>query len=609
MGDALMTSSLLRGKFFAFFAQRGCALVPPAPLVPENDPSALFVSAGMQPLVPYLLGEPHPAGRRLVNAQRCVRTDDIELVGDAAHLTFFEMLGNWSLGDYFRAEMIPWSWEFLTSPEWLGLDPHRLCVTVFGGDERGPRDEETIALWQAQFARASIVASPGDRIFPMGRGENWWGPVGASGPCGPDTEMFYDTGRPRCSARCRPNCGCGKYVEVWNDVFMEYEQASDGSIRPLAQRNVDTGMGVERTVAALNCLPSVFDGDMFAPLMACLAGLSRHQGPEQQVSARIVADHVRAAAHLIADGVVASNAEQGYVVRRLVRRAVRHGRLLGLPPGCWQPLITAVAATHPALHGKAAAIAEHLGEEQTRFEQTLERGLRHFERLAAKRFTRSDGISTLGGEDAFELFATYGFPLEMTAELARERGLRVDREEFQRAFAQHQQRSRQGVEARFAGGLADRSEPALRYHTATHLLHAALRQVLGPHVEQRGSHINAQRLRFDFSHPARLSPAQLQDVERRVNEAIARDLEVRWEEMDAEQARRSGAIGLFPERYGAPLRVYAICAADAGPTEVTFSREVCGGPHVSHTGALGTFRILREQSAGSGVRRIRAVLQ
>jgi alanyl-tRNA synthetase len=604
-----MTSSLLRGKFFAFFAQRGCALIPAAPLVPENDPSALFVSAGMQPLVPYLLGERHPAGRRLANAQRCVRTDDIELVGDAAHLTFFEMLGNWSLGDYFKAEMIPWSWEFLTGPEWLGLDPQRLCVTAFGGDERGPRDEETIELWQAQFSRAGIAAAPGERIFPMSRGENWWGPVGASGPCGPDTEMFYDTGRPRCSAECRPNCGCGKYVEVWNDVFMEYEQLADGSIQPLAQRNVDTGMGVERTAAALNCLPSVFEGDIFAPLMARIVALSGRDGRDTQVSRRILADHVRAAAHLIADGVVPSNVEQGYVVRRLIRRAVRHGRLLGLSAGFWQPLLEAVAATHPTLYGKAPAIAEQLGEEQVRFERTLERGLREFDRLVAKRSSRTDGISTLGGEDAFELFATYGFPLEMTCELARERGLQVDREGFHRAFDRHQERSREGAEARFAGGLADRSEPAVRYHTATHLLHESLRRVLGSHVEQRGSHIDAQRLRFDFSHPTRLAPEQLRRVEELVNEAIRADYPIAWQEMDPEEARRSGAIGLFPERYGAQVRVYAVGGGADQANEPWFSREICGGPHVTRTGELGTFRIQREQSAGSGVRRIRAVLE
>ena len=607
------SSSLLRGKYFAFFAQRGCALIPSAPLVPENDPTALFIAAGMQPLVPYLLGEPHPAGRRLVGGQRCLRTDDIDLVGDATHLTFFEMLGNWSLGDYFKTEAIAWSWEFLTGEEWLGLDPQRLYVTVFAGDDQVPRDRESIALWQEQFARAGIDARVDERVFPLGRDENWWGPVGRSGPCGPDTEMFFDTGRPLCGTGCQPGCGCGKYVEIWNDVFMEYEMLADGRCQPLARQNVDTGMGMERTVAALNGLDSVFETDVFAPLLARIGALSGHRYQEHPVSFRVVADHVRAAAHLLAEGVTPSNVEQGYVLRRLIRRTVRHGRLLGLAGDYWHPLVDEVVAAHPLLKESTETIVERLGEEQVRFERTLEKGLKQFARLAEKRSSRCDGIGTLGGEEAFELFATYGFPLEMTRELAGERGLRVDEAGFRRAFDQHQERSRQGAGRRFAGGLTDHSQMATRYHTATHLLHASLRQVLGAHVQQRGSHINAERLRFDFSHPARVAPEELGRVEDLVNAAIGRDYAIGWEEMELEQAIQSGAIGLFADRYGERVKVYAVGDLGSPPrAEVdspTFSREICGGPHVARTGVLGRFRIVKEQSASSGVRRIRAVLE
>jgi len=606
MRASAISSSLLRGKYFAFFAQKGCAFVPPAPLVPENDPTALFITAGMQPLAPNLLGEPHPAGRRLVGVQPCFRTDDIDAVGDAVHLTFFEMLGNWSLGDYFKEEMIPWSWEFLTGEGWLGLDPPRLYVTVYQGDDQVPEDRESIALWQEQFARAGIRAREGERIFALGRADNWWAPVGQTGPCGPDTEIFYDTLRARCGEGCRPGCRCGKYVEIWNDVFMEYEKLPDGSHRPLLQQNVDTGMGLERTLAVLNDLDSVFETDLFAPLIARISALSGRDYREHATSFRILADHVRAAVHLIADGVRPANVEQGYVLRRLIRRAVRHGRRLKLQERFWSPLVAAVAATNPALEGKAPAIARVLAEEEDRFTRTLEKGLRRFEQLVARR-------AAVSGEEAFDLFATYGFPLEMTRELAQERGLEVDEEGFRRAFDRHQERSRQGSGHRFAGGLADRSETATRYHTTTHLLHAALRQILGNHVEQRGSHINAERLRFDFSHPARMTPAELEQVEGLVNAAIGRDYSVGSAEMSPEEAKAGGAIGLFADRYGNRVKVYTIGdpenAPQADPASPTFSKEVCGGPHVEGTGVLGRFKILKEQSASSGVRRIRAVLE
>jgi len=608
-----ITSSLLRGKFFAFYAQHGSALVPSASLVPENDPSALFVSAGMQPLVPYLLGQPHPAGTRLANAQRCLRTDDIDLVGDAAHLTFFEMLGCWSLGDYFKGEAIPWSWQFLVDEEWLGLDPQRLYVTVFGGDDLVGRDEESIDLWREQFAQAGIDARLDERIFPLGRQDNWWGPVGDSGPCGPDSEMFIDVGQAPCGPECRPGCGCGKYVEICNDVFMEYEAGPDGSCTPLASKNVDVGLGVERTLAVLNGYDSVYQTDLLDPVMRQIGVLSGAACADHTVSFRVLADHVRAAAHLIADGVMPSNAEQGYVLRRLIRRAVRHGRLLGLRGEYWPPLIREVAAGHPSLLGQAQTIVERLGEEQVRFEQTLVKGLRHFNRLVQRRSGRCDGIGTIGGEEAFELFATYGFPLEITCELAREQGLTVDEEGFRRGLERHQDRSRQGAAHHFAGGLADNSARATQYHTATHLLHAALRRVLGDHAEQRGSHISAERLRFDFSHPAAVAPEQLRRVEDLVNGAIERDYPVTWREQEVDEARDSGAIGLFSERYGHRVRVYSVGDPEGLPRAdsdaVTFSKEICGGPHVQRTGELGRLRIVKEQSASSGVRRVRARLE
>ncbi|MEW6752097.1 MAG: alanine--tRNA ligase [Candidatus Latescibacterota bacterium] len=600
-----ISASLLRGKYFAFFAQKGCAIIPSAPLVPENDPTALFTTAGMQPLVPNLLGEPHAAGRRLVGAQRCFRTDDIEAVGDRTHLTFFEMLGNWSLGDYFKREMIRWSWEFLTGPQWLGLDAQRLHVTVFGGDEGMPGDGESVEVWRQVFAEAQVEARVGERILPLGRRENWWGPVGRSGPCGPDTEMFYDSGGEACGPRCRPHCPCGRFVEVWNDVFMEYNMLSDGRCERLPQRNVDTGMGVERTLAALNGLESVYETDLLAPLIVCLEDLCGRPYGEQTRSFRIVADHVRAAAHLIHDGVRPSNVEHGYVLRRLLRRVVRHARHLGLADGFWAPMVRALARNHPAVAGVEAEVVQVCAEEQGRFARTLGRGLRQFARLAE----RGQGI---GGQEAFELFATYGFPLELTRELAQEHGLPVDEQGFAAAYASHQERSRQGSGYRFTGGLADRSLQATRYHTATHLLHAALRRVLGSHVEQRGSHINGERLRFDFSHPDRLPPEAVAKLEELVNAAIRRDYPVRCSEMTVAQALEGGAIGLFGERYGSRVKVYTVGdpgqRPQADPAAATFSKEVCGGPHAARTGELGRFQIVREQSAGAGVRRIRAVL-
>lgn len=609
-----ITTTELRQKYLAFFEQRGHTRIANAPIVPEHDPTALFISAGMQPLVPYLLGQRHPAGTRLVNLQQCFRTNDIDLIGNTTHLTFMEMLGNWSLGDYFKEEMISWSWTFLTDKEWLGIDPLRLYVTVFSGDEQVEKDRESIALWQQQFSRKGIEAHLGQRIFPLGRQDNWWGPVGQSGPCGPDTEMFYDTGKKSCSNLCIPGCGCGKYVEIWNDVFMEYNKLADGTLVRLQEQNVDTGMGIARTVAVLNGLESIYDIDTLCPLIEQIGHLSGQDYRDHLVPFRIVADHVNAACHLVAGGVFPSNVEQGYVLRRLIRRAVAHARRLGIHDSIWPPLFSIVRTLHgdsyPNLETRANAILDILIEEEQQFDRTLKQGLRKFNQLVTSGQVQN---RTIDSAQAFDLFATYGFPLEMTRELAREHGLSVDEMGFQEEFSRHQERSRQGAAQKFSGGLADHSTMSTSYHTATHLLHAALRQVLGPHVEQRGSNITTERLRFDFSHSRKVETDELEQVEHLVNEAIARDLPIHNCEMDTEEARTSGAIGLFDEKYDARVKVYCIgdpkhkpVAASHSPT---FSKEICGGPHVEHTGLLGQFKITKEQSAARGIRRIRAILE
>ena len=625
MTDHRITGKELRSKFIEFFQGRGHVPIGNTPLVPEHDPSALFVSAGMQPLVPYLLGQPHPAGTRLVNVQRCFRTTDIEEVGDTTHLTLVEMLGNWSLGDYFKAEMIPWSWEFLTDAAWLGIDPERLYVTVFAGDGDVPADEECVRLWQEQFGSVGMGAAEGERIFALGREDNWWGPVGKTGPCGPDSEMFYDTRLPRCSPECQPGCACGKYVEIWNDVFMEYDQRDDGRCVPLERGNIDTGMGVARVLTVLNGLDSVYETDLLRPAVeqvwaACLAGDGRSAGHEagdvsQGRSVRIVTDHAASAAHLIADGIQPSNVEQGYILRRLIRRAFMHLRRLGVRECPWRELMAGVregyGEAYPAIEDRHVQVEEVLSAETEQFGRTLDRGLRKFRQLVERGSVRQSG--RLEGEVAFDLFATNGFPLEMTRDLATEAGIEVDEEGFRREFELHQEISRQGGQQRFAGGLADHSEATTGYHTATHLLHAALREVLGEHVEQRGSNITPQRLRFDFVHPERVAPEDLEKVGRLVNDAIASDYPVVWEERNPDEARDSGALGLFGERYGDQVCVYAVgslgAAPRAQPGAPTFSKEICGGPHVERTGQLGSFRITKEQSASRGVRRIRAVLE
>jgi alanyl-tRNA synthetase len=597
---AAMTGSELRRRYLEFFKARGHAEISGRSLIPENDPTVLFTTAGMHPLVPYILGEPHPAGRRLVNVQKCIRTDDIDEVGDASHLTFFEMLGNWSLGDYFKDEAIRLSYEFLTSKEWLGFSPDRLSVTVFQGDADVPADEEAAAVWRS-------LGIPRKRIHYLPRKDNWWGPAGQTGPCGPDTEMFIDTGKAACGPSCRPGCNCGKYFEVWNDVFMQYNKTSDGKYPPLAQKTVDTGMGVERTIAMMQGKATVFETELFWPIverLEALCGKRYGTTAETDLSFRIITDHVRAATFILGDdrGVTPSNLGQGYILRRLIRRSIRHGRKLGLEGSFLGELAKVVTAIYGGFYAelvqREAMIVEEFTKEEGRFSETLKKGEHEFEKLLPN--LQKNPQKTIPGRVAFRLYDTYGFPIELTEELAGEHSMTVDRLGFEEAFAKHQELSKAGAEKVFKGGLADNSEMTTRLHTATHLLHTALRQVLGNHVAQKGSNITVERLRFDFVHPSPMSEEQVRKVEAIVNEQIRRDLPVTMETMTIEEARAAGAIALFGEKYGEKVKVYTVG---------DFSKEVCGGPHVERTGVLGKFTIQKEQSSSAGVRRIRAVLE
>lgn len=636
-----MTAKELRQKYLEFFKSKNHSIISSASLIPENDPTVLFTTAGMHPLVPYLLGEPHPEGTRLADAQKCIRTGDIEEVGDETHHTFFEMMGNWSLGDYFKKEAIEWSFEFLTSADWLGLDPQRIYVSVFEGDDDAPFDEEAAELWKEQFAQVGITATvyePGKdnthaRIFALGKKDNWWGPAGQTGPCGPDTEMFYKTTEGAVDIEeHRPGFGDdGFFVEIWNDVFMQYNKNEQGNFEQLKKPNVDTGMGLERTVAALNGFSDNYLTDLFQPIIQKIEALSNkkyaftpgdlgyEEMPEcwatDKKSMRIIADHVRSAVFIIGDdrGVAPSNVDQGYVVRRLIRRAVRFGRNLGIDSEVLMTVeVARVVIEHmkdiyPELERNKQFIIDSLTDEEQKFAETLAKGLKEFQRISGKIDNR-----LIEGMDAFNLFATYGFPLEITRELAEEQGMRVDEEGFLQEFKKHQDLSRAGAEAKFKGGLADHSETTVKYHTATHLLHAALRKILGDHVGQKGSNITSERMRFDFSHPAKMTDEEKQQVEDLVNSAIERDYPVSWTEMTVEEAKEKGAIGLFEDRYGAKVKVYTVgdpdAPVDADPSAAAFSREICGGPHVEHTGTIGHFKITKEEAVSAGVRRIKAII-
>ncbi|MDO8498351.1 MAG: alanine--tRNA ligase [bacterium] len=590
-----MTSNELRQKYLDFFRKRGHKVIPSAPLVPENDPSVLFTTAGMHPLVPFLLGQPHPQGKKLVDCQKCLRTDDIDEVGDYCHHTFFEMLGNWSLGDYFKEEAIKWSYEFLTSKEGLNLPKEKLAFSVFEGDQDVPFDEESRTIWLN-------LGIPKERIAALPRKENWWPAVWNGGPGGPDTEMFYWTGEEEAPQKFDPDDK--RWVEIWNDVFMEYNKLPDGKVEKLVQKNVDTGMGLERTLAVVNRLDDDYQTELFLPAIEKIEQLSGLKYADYLKEFRIITDHLRATTFVISDGVEPSNKERGYILRRLIRRSVVKIKGLKIENVAEtareiaQVFIDLMSPVYPELKVHQEKILETIDQEIKKFNQTLEKGLREFQKL-----------SDINGKIAFDLFQTYGFPLELTTELAEEKGIKINKQEFQQEFEKHQELSRTASVGMFKGGLADQSEITTKYHTATHLLHAALRQVLGDHVAQKGSNITAQRLRFDFSQPEKLTEEQLKMVEDLVNQKIKEALLVTPEVMDKDQALKSGALGFFGAKYGDKVTVFTIGpSTPSGHSGSPFSREICGGPHVQNTKELGSFKITKEESAGSGIRRIYATL-
>jgi alanyl-tRNA synthetase len=597
-----MTGDQIRQRFLDFFQKRAHIIIPSASLIPENDPSVLFNTAGMQPLVPYLMGQAHPSGqKRLVNAQKCVRTNDIDEVGDNTHLTFFEMLGNWSLGDYFKKDAITWSFEFLTSKtEGLGLDPKRLYVTVFEGDDNAPKDIESYEIWKEIFEMYKLDASK--RIFFKGANSNWWSP-GDNGPCGPDTEMFYDlTGTLIEGLTYEEFIEADqqqKIVEIWNDVFMEYEKRDGNVIGKLSSKNVDTGSGLERITAIVQGKKNVFETDLFAPIFEIIN--QKKIKPNTQAE-RIIADHMRSATFLISDGVTPSNTDQGYILRRLIRRAVRYADVLGIGNGELKHVIPVIVGAYskqyPSLKTHEQKIIEIIDREETQFRKTLDKGIKHFEKLA------TDNIS---GHDAYLLFTTYGFPIELTQELAQQREIQVDIENFQKEMKKHQEESRRGAEQKFKGGLADHSDKVVQYHTATHLMLAGLRKELGKDIHQAGSNITVERLRFDFTHPSKIEENILKKVEEFVNHVIQVDAQVVIDVLEKEHAFTDPTIeGSFWEKYPDKVTVYTI----TGPDGTIYSRELCGGPHVTKTSDIkGTFKIIKEESSSAGVRRIKAILE
>ena len=578
----------IRNKYLNFFKNHGHVVIPSAPLIPENDPSVLFTTAGMQPLVPYLLGEPHPAGTRLTDYQKCVRTNDIDEVGDNRHLTYFEMLGNWSLGDYFKEESIQMSYDFLTKE--LGIPVEKLSVTCFAGDEDCARDEVTASCWK----KAGI---PEERIYYFGKDDNWW-IAGETGPCGPDTEMFYDTGKPKCSPECNPSCGCGKYVEIWNNVFMEFYKDENGKYSKLKQHNVDTGLGLERMTMLLEGKETPFETELFAPIMEKLVEL---QKVDNIASRRIVAEHLRSSMMIICDGGRPSNVDRGYILRRLIRRMVRHMNKLQISLDELSTLIDInvenLKEMYPALEANKETIKNVILEEKDKFVKTLEKGEKEFAKEVGQ--VKEQGENIVPGKVVFRLYDTYGFPPEVTEELATENGMKIDKEGFDKLFKEHQEKSRAGSEQKFKGGLASTGEMETKYHTATHLLNAALKQVLGSHVHQRGSNITAERMRFDFSHPAKMTDEEKQKTENLVNEWITEAIPVEHLEMKKDDAIKMGAEAMFIEKYGDIVSVYKI-----GDVSI----ELCGGPHVSNTSELGHFKIKKEESSSSGIRRIKAIL-
>jgi alanyl-tRNA synthetase len=598
-GSLKIDGDRLRSLFLKFFAERGHAVIPSASVIPENDPSVLFTTAGMHPLVPYLMGQPHPAGTRLVDTQKCIRTNDIEEVGDATHLTFFEMLGNWSLGDYFKEESITWSWEFLTSPDWLAIPKERIAVSCFGGGLGVERDEVSYQVWRK-------LGVPEERIAFLGIEDNWWA-AGDEGPCGPDTEIFYNPIGGTCErgTDCRPGCPCNRWVEIWNNVFMAYNRTA-GQITELPKRNVDTGMGLERTLAVLNRVETVYETSSFRPIVEALIAKGKYSEseirakPELLRALRVISDHLRTSVFVIGDerGTTPSNQGAGYVLRRLIRRAIRFCDTLGIQATDWvathKIVVGMFGDAYPELRQNEERIGHELMLEYKRFDTTLKTGIRLLSKDIEE--LKAEGTTVLSGEAAFKLYDTYGFPIEFTRELAAEQGFSVDMEGYERRFAEHREASK--TEAA-KSGLADLSEESVRYHTATHLLHAALRDILGEHVMQKGSNITQERMRFDFSHPAPMTKEQIAQAEAWVQSAIDAAIPVTNEVLPLEEARKKGAIGLFSDKYGNQVSVYTI--GDK-------SMEFCGGPHVQNTADIGKFKIQKEQSSSAGVRRIRAVI-
>ena len=593
-----MTANELRSKYIEFFKSKGHSEISGQSLIPDNDPSVLFTTAGMHPLVPYLLGEPHPAGTRLTDYQKCVRTGDIDAVGDPSHLTCFEMLGNWSLGDYFKKESIAFSYEFLTSPQWLGLDPRFISVTVFEGDENAPRDEEAAQYWKD-------VGMPEDKIAYLPASDNWWA-AGPTGPCGPDTEIFYWVGEGLPPAGSNKATDSDNWMEIWNNVFMQFNRIDEKTLVKLEKQNVDTGMGLERTNCILQGKTSVYLTEVFQPIINKIEELSNYKygdNEEKDKSVRIIADHSRASVFILGDqkGVTPSNVGAGYVLRRLIRRAVRHGRKLGIEEAFLAKIAESVVdnfkCAYPELEQNKEKIYNELTAEENKFRETLRKGEVEFQKLLPNLMKNPQKV--IPGRVAFRLYDTFGFPIELTQELADENGFTVDVEGFKEAEKKHQELSRSQSAGTFKGGLAEQSEITTKYHTATHLLQQALVNVLGEHVAQKGSNITAERMRFDFTHPQPMTKEEIQQVEDIVNEQIKKDLPVTMEIMDLEEAKNSGARALFGEKYESKVKVYSIG---------DFSKEVCGGPHVEHTGLIGTFKIAKEQSSSAGVRRIRAVI-
>lgn len=588
-----MTANELRTMYVNFFKERGHKEIASASLLPENDPTVLFTTAGMHPLIPYLLGEKHPGGKRLTDVQKCIRTEDIDEVGDDIHCTFFEMLGNWSLGDYFKQKSISMSFEFLTN--YLQIPAERLAVTVFEGDELVPPDVEAEVIWKN-------IGLTSDQIYRYGRADNWWGPAGQTGPCGPDTEIFYDMGKSKCGPKCGPSCHCGKYVEIWNNVFMQYNKEADGTFTELKQKNVDTGMGLERVLTILNGKTNVYDTDLFLPIMQKVEEILEREGRVlSEKDKRIICEHTRTITFILGDPmkISPSNTEQGYILRRLIRRIIRLFKKADINTNYLCELsdviIQQYKTTYPELGDNKEFILEQLQKEYTLFSKTLNDGLKK-----ANRYLDNIGhCGVLSGELAFKLYDTYGFPIEFSSELTSERGYRVDMDGFHKKFEEHQNKSRQGAAGKFAGGLADNNEKTARLHTATHLLNGALRRVLGDEVSQRGSNITSERLRFDFSFGRKVTKEELTQVEAIVNEAIAHNISVTSEEMTPEKAYGEGAVGVFSGKYGEIVKVYTVPG---------YSKEICGGPHAKNTGELVSFKILKEEASSAGVRRIKAVI-